>query len=151
MGEIDRLQGAGSVKREGALVYGADTVVGPWIARRVARAGWNGEPTIGVVRGGRLVAGAMFENYNGIHCNCTIAAEEGSRWADRAVLRGLFAYPFLQLDCVAMSALVASSNLKSLNLAAKLGFTAEAIVRFAAHDQSDVIVMKMHRKNCRWI
>jgi len=43
------------------------------------------------------------------------------------------------------------TNLASLNLATKLGFEIEAMVKFAAHDGSPLVVLKLFRDACRWI
>jgi RimJ/RimL family protein N-acetyltransferase len=134
------------------VLYGADVPVARWVERRVA--GYTlhgGERALGVLRGEKLVAGVIYDRFNGIHIEATIAAEAGSAWARRAVLRHLFGYPFHQLGCLAISVVVPSTNRASLNLATKLGFTPEAIVRFAAHDGSSLVVLKMFRDNCKWI
>ena len=138
--------------RRGKLLYGADYLVARWIARRIPNYSATMETrAIGVFEGEELIAGAAFDRYNGIHIEACIAAEPGRAWASRATLRGLFSYPFNQLGCAAITVLVPSTNLESLNLATKLGFRPEAMVAFAAHDQSTLIVLKMFRDHCMWI
>lgn len=151
MGEIDRDQHLGAVRRHGRLVYGADAVIGPWVARRIPDYHYAGAPTIGVIRDARIVAGVVYENWNGVHCTASLAAEPRSGWASRRVLFGLFAYPFLQLECEAITALVAASNLRALKADLAMGFKPEAVIRFAAHDGGDLIALKMFRHECRWI
>ena len=42
-------------------------------------------------------------------------------------------------------------TLGSLKMVSQMGFEGEARIRFAAHDGSDILVMKMYREKCRWI
>lgn len=152
MGADRGRDGGRGLIRRGNLLYGADALVGEWVARRIA--GYAATPdtrAIGIVHGDALVAGAAFDRYNGIHIEACIAAKPGAPWATRATLRGLFAYPFIQLGCVAVTVLVPSTNAESLNLATKLGFRPEALVKYAAHDGSTLVVLKMLRDQCRWV
>lgn len=148
-GQPDR---AGDVTLRGRVLYGADALVCHWVARRIP--GFNiseGARALGVVRGSELVAGVVFERWNGVHAEVSIAADPGTAWADRKTLFRLFEYPFMQLDCLALTVVVPQTNLPSLNLATKLGFMPEAIIAFAAHDGSALLVLKMFREQCRWI
>lgn len=136
----------------GGLLYGADRQVGRWIADRIEGYSYDPwAPAIGVVRDRRLVAGASYDRFNGVHVEASIAAEPGSRWANRTILRGLFAYPFLTLGCEAISVIIPMSNVPSLRLARGLGFRGEAIIRLAAHDGGDLVILKMFRDGCKWI
>lgn len=111
----------------------------------------EGARALGVWKQDRIVAGVIYERFNGIHCDVSIAAEAGTPWADRQTLHGLFFYPFETMGCEAISVLVPGSNLASLNLATKLGFAPEAIIGFAAPDGGPLIVLKMFRAQCRWL
>ncbi len=134
------------------VLYGADDLVKQWVAQHIVDFYVNPLSTaLGVVEGDELIAGVVYERHNGIHLEVSIAADSTRPWASRAVLRRLFAYPFVQLECVAISCLVPMSNLASLNLATKLGFSPEAYVKFAAPDGSPMVVLKMLREQCRWI
>lgn len=152
MGGTGELAGKGGVKIIGRVLYRADDLVLRWLAKRIpAYQISDGARALGVVQGKQLVAAVAYERWNGVHCEVSIAAEPGSRWADRETLRQLFSYPFTAMGCEAISVLVAQTNLQSLNLAAKLGFVPEAIIAFAAHDGSPLVVLKMFRGQCRWI
>lgn len=135
----------------GNVLFGFDQEVSQWVAQRIT--GFSpsiSAKALGVVAGGELVAGVVFERWNGVHVEASIAADHQS-WASRSTLFRLFHYPFNQLGCKAISVLVPSSNAQSLNLATKLGFEPEAIVKFAAHDGSSMVVLKMFKENCKWI
>ena len=152
MGGTGERQSGGSVERLGNVIFGADRQVASWVAARIP--GFRAPPlarALGVIKGDAMAAGVVFDNWNGIHVEAAIAAEEGVGWADRRTLHSLFYYPFGTLGCKAISVSVPSSNLASLNLATKLGFEAEAIIRYAAHDGSSLVIMKMFRETCKWI
>lgn len=152
MGETREHAGHARLTRVGDVLFGADDIVARWVAKRVP--GFRTAPTqraLGVIAGDGLAAGIVFDNYNGIHVEASIAADETGRWATRRTLHALFHYPFVQLDCIAISVVVPSSNVASLNLATKLGFEPEAYVKFAAHDGSSLVILKQLRENCRWV
>ncbi|MEN9925899.1 MAG: hypothetical protein RL268_2025 [Pseudomonadota bacterium] len=140
------------VIRLGNVLFGADRIVAKWVSQRIP--GFTasmGATAIGILDGDDLVAGVVYERYNGVHVEASIAALPGRNWASRRALHAIFHYPFVQLGCEAISVLVPSSNLESLNLATKLGFRPEAMVSFAAADGSTLIVLKQFRAECRWI
>lgn len=151
MGENSEHGGGNPVTRVGNVLFGADQRVAVWVAERIP--GYEpsyGTRGLGVLRGADLVAGVVFERWNGVHVEAAIAADPGL-WASRDVLFSLFYYPFVTLGCEAISVTIPSSNIESLNLALKLGFEAEAIIRFAAHDGSSLVVLKMFKETCKWI
>lgn len=140
------------VTRIGDVLFGADVTVAQWVAARIPSYQYNPASTaIGVLKDDDLVAGVIYENFNGAHVECSIAAEPGSGWATRETLFHLFDYPFSAMGCEAISICVASTNLQSLKLVTQMGFEPEAMIKFAAHDCSTLIVMKMFRDQCRWI
>lgn len=152
MGGTGQLEGGHTINRVGDVVFGADAKVSEWVAAKIP--GLQVSPNaraLGVIKGGKLVAGVVFENWNGVHIEAAIAAHPNAAWADRKTLYALFRYPFIDLGCKAISVSVPSSNLPSLNLATKLGFQPEAIIKFAAHDGSSLVVLKLLQENCRWI
>lgn len=152
MGGNHQPKGRSRLTRLGAVVYGADADVARWVGRSIP--GYFpsfGAKALGVIKGGELVAGVIYERCNGVHCEVSISARQGTPWADRRTLFALFHYPFEQLGCRAITVTVPLTNLRSLNLATKLGFARIAIVPYAAHDGSALIVLQMTRDNCIWI
>lgn len=142
------------VIREGRVLFGADDLVVRWAGRAIP--GFMPSPGakgLGVLNqdGTDLVAGVIYERFNGVHMEVAITARHGSHWASRHTLRHLFGYPFNQMNCICISALVPMTNLQSLNLATKLGFEPEAYVKYAAPDGSPMVVLKLYRDKCRWI
>lgn len=135
----------------GNVLFGFDDEVAQWVAQRIPLFTPSSDATaLGVVANGELVAGVVFERWNGVHVEASIAVDHEG-WATRNTLFRIFNYPFNQLGCEAISVLTPSSNPVALNLSTKLGFEPEAIIRYAAHDGSSMVVLKMFKHNCRWI
>lgn len=137
----------------GNVLYGEDIAVGQWVADKIP--GYHITPescrALGVIVKGRLAAGVIYERFNGVALDVSIAALDGATWASRGTLRALFAYPFEQIGCQVITVACAASNLKSLNLAMKLGFRPEAFIKFAACDGGHLVILQMDRSECRWL
>jgi RimJ/RimL family protein N-acetyltransferase len=141
-----------SVTFVGDVLFGADEAVAGWVAKRIP--GFAASPAtraLGIIKGGRIVGGVTFDNWNGVHIEAAIAARRGVPWLDRQTLHSIFYYPFVTLGCMAISVSIPSTNIASLTLATKLGFEPEAMIKFAAHDGSTLVILKMYRDRCRWI
>lgn len=111
----------------------------------------EGMVAIGLVRGGQLVAGVLYEGLNRQNVWMHVAAEPGARWLTRAYLRACFAYPFKVCGVQRVSAHVDSTNVASRRFCCHLGFVPEARLAAAAHDGGDVILYVMWRADCRFL
>lgn len=122
--------------------------VGAWVAERVGFKWTPGRSqAIGRIRDGIIVAGVLYEDYNGVNVVCHIACEKTG--IDRRFLSIIFDYPFKQLKCKRITAIVAQSNIKSRRLVEHMGFEVEANLRHA-HPDGDLIVYRMMADDCRW-
>ena len=96
-------------------VAGADPFVAAWVARHLDIEPDEFGPcsACGVVLGGEMVAGVVYNEYRVLKQGSSMQASIASttpRWATRAVLRDLFAYPFRQMG---VSRLWASTSRKN--------------------------------------
>lgn len=133
------------------VLYGFDRDVIQWVGQRIP--GLIVTPSaraLGVALGEDLAAGVVYDQFNGVNIMASIAVDD-PRAQSRAVARRLLEYPFVTLGCKSITVWIASTNLPSLNLAARIGFKPEAMIRYAAPDGSTLVVMKMLREECRWI
>lgn len=138
--------------RRGNVVYGADQEIARWVAKKIPEYVLSDSArSLGVIKGGKIVAGVVFERCNGFNVEVAIAATPGSGWADRRTMFQLFAYPFLQLGVQTVTVLVSMANVESLNLATKLGFQSVAIVPFAAQAGAPLVILQMTLEQCRWL
>ncbi|OBY84935.1 hypothetical protein ACM14_13630 [Delftia sp. JD2] len=103
---------------------------------------------IGLRRGGQLVAGVLYEGFNGRNLWMHVAAEPGARWLVRDYLRVCFAYPFLVCGVERVSGYVNESNALARRFNLHLGFHEEARLHGAAPDGKDVLIMSMWKRDC---
>lgn len=106
---------------------------------------------LGLERDGELVAGVLYEGYNGQNVWMHVAAVPGGRWLNRDYLYYCFHYPFNELGVKRISGYVNASNTAARRLDEHLGFKPEAMLTGAAPDGGDVILYAMWRKDCRYV
>lgn len=122
--------------------------IGPWVCERT---GGVYEPAsssaIGMESGGRLVAGVLYDMFNGRSVCMHVAAEKPFT---RNFVRTCFDYAFKQLKVQKVIGLVDSTNDSALRLDLHLGFVEEARIKDAGKS-GDLILLTMIRPQCRWI
>lgn len=106
--------------------------------------------TLGLERAGELVAGVLYDNWNGVNVWMHVAIEPGTYLTPRFV-RYAFEYPFVEMGCRRVSGWVEASNAAARRLDEHLGFRVEASLKGAASDGGDVLVYAMTRDECRWL
>ncbi len=72
-------------------------------------------------------------------------------WLSRGNLAVFLGYPFHQLQCNRISALVAKSNARARGVIERLGFKAEGKIRGAFGPGKDGIYYGLIREECRWL
>lgn len=124
-------------------------VLGPWAAPRVGMKSYlpGSASSIGLVRGGRIVAAVLYTDFNGANLSCHIAIEGR---ITRQFLSIIFHYPFVMLGARRITGPVASSNARARKFDEHLGFEQEAILR-DAHPDGDLIIYVMTADKCRWL
>jgi RimJ/RimL family protein N-acetyltransferase len=130
------------------VIVSDKTIVGPWVARKLF-APWNpvGTEAIGLERRGELVAGVMYENWNGKSCVCHIVVEG---LITPTYLAAIFHFPFVHGGLDKIIAPVAESNAQSIKFVEKLGFRKEAQI-LDAHPDGSILLFTMTRDTCRFI
>lgn len=122
--------------------------IGRWVCERT---GGLYEPTSAAAIGwevdGELVAGTLYDQFNGRSICMHVAAEKP---VTRTFTRTCFDYPFNQLGVQKVIGLVDSTNDSALRFDLHLGFVEEARVKDAGKF-GDLILLTMTRQQCRWI
>ena len=103
---------------------------------------------IGRVVDGELVAGVLYEDWNGTNVVCHIAGD--GNWASRLFLGVIFDYPFNQLNVKRITVPVSSVNAKSINLVTRMGFELECTLEQATPD-GDLHLFRMWRDDCKFL
>ena len=110
----------------------------------------EGMHAIGLRHHGRLIAGVVYEGFNGENMWIHVAAEPGARWLVRSYLSVCFYYPFGLCKVNRLSGYVNASNTEARRFDEHLGFKEEARLKGAAPDGGDVIIYVMWKKDCRY-
>lgn len=132
------------------IVYDAERI-GPWVCERAGGQWMPGRGTaIGLERDGELVAGVLYEDFNGANVVMHVASDGTRQWLNLEYLHKCFEYPFAQLGCARVTGIVPSANEAALHFDMRLGFEVEARLE-GAHPDGDLIVLRMKREECRWI
>lgn len=105
--------------------------------------------SIGIGDADRLLAAVLYTDYTGHSIQLSIAAES-VRWCSRRTVKEIFSYPFNDLACLRVTALVASDNTRSISLVERTGWKKEGLLRKGFGDV-DMIVYGMLREECRWL
>jgi hypothetical protein len=123
--------------------------VGPWVCQRAGGTWMKGRGTaIGKLQDGELVAGVLYEDWNGSQVVCHIAGE--GNWATRRFLGVIFHYPFVQLKARRITVPVCSTNVRCIALVTRMGFTMEACLA-GATPSGDLLLFAMFKDECRFL
>ena len=106
---------------------------------------------LGLIKDEEMIAGVLFDDYNGSNMWMHVAAMPGRRWMTRDFLYATFAYPFLQLNLKRLSGWVEADNLDARRFDEHIGFKQEAVLKQAGRNGVDVIVYSMFKEDCRFI
>lgn len=133
------------------VIEPAETI-GRWVAVRTGGSWSPGRGQgIALTEDDQIIAAVLYEDYNGVNVNVHIAAEPGKLWTlNRAYMHYIFFYPFCQLHCRRLTAVVASDNFTSKEFVTHLGFTLEATLK-DAHPNGDLLLFVMRKEGCRWL
>lgn len=132
-------------------VYGQDFFISQWVGFRIDEPDFGPCTAIGLEEDGNLVAGVVYNLYNGPSICMHVAAEPGKRWMTKDYLYRCFAYPFEQLGCTRVTGLVKADNMEARRFDEHLGFKQEGIIRKGATDGTDMILYGMLKEECRWL
>jgi len=111
----------------------------------------GGMKGLGLEKDGELVAGVIYEGFNGHNVFVHIAAEPGGNWITKSFWDYCFFYPFIEMKVSRMTAYVEARNAQSIRFVEHLGFVIEAVLAGAASDGGAVRLYVMRREDCRYV
>lgn len=132
-------------------IYNQDERILPWVAERLNEDSFEGATGIGLEEDGELIAAVVFNMYTKASICMNVASDRSKNWLNRDFLFRAFAYPFIQLKCNRITALVRVDNLDAQRFDEHLGFKKEGLIRRASEDGTDMILYGMLREECRWL
>jgi L-amino acid N-acyltransferase YncA len=122
--------------------------VARWVYEKTGGFTHDATQGLGWMRDGGFTNGFAFEWFN--KHNMLVHQRH-----DQPCVRGLWAavadYCFRDLGLERLTGTVAASNEDALRLNERIGFEREAVLRKAAHDGSDLIVVVLWRDKCRML
>jgi len=126
-------------------------IIGPWVCSRTGGQWVDGMGSaIGLQKNGEIIAGVVYDNWNGAQIMMHVASDGSKRWLNREFLWFVFYYPFVQLGAKRITGLVAETNKEARKFDENLGFELETTLK-DAHPDGDLLVYKMTPDKCRWL
>jgi hypothetical protein len=105
---------------------------------------------VAIAKKGFPVGAVMYTNYR--RESIEMAGAGDVNWlVRREDLRGIFAYPFVQLGCYTVIANVKRSNTRSRQFVEKLGFTTLGVIESGQGKSEDTVIHTMTRPQCKWL
>ena len=119
-------------------------IVGPWVARKVFGA-FHPETSeaIGLERHGEMVAGVIYENWNGASMVVHIAVQG---LLTPAYLTAIHHYPFVVVGAGKLIAPIGEGNAESIRFVTKLGFKQEGRIP-GAHPDGALLLYTLSRED----
>lgn len=133
------------------LIYGDEPRLLSWAQERIGVAFRRDAYTLGLEKGGQIVAAVVFDNFSECDCNMHIASDGTRGWMNKSLLLAAFAYPFSQLGLLRLTGLVPADNADALAFDEHIGFVREGYHPKAGPGGTDLISLGLMRENCRFI
>ena len=122
--------------------------VGAWVTAQTEGAfDPNRSTAIGLERDGKIVAGTVYENWNGRSVVCHIAWER----VTPAYMAAVYDYAYNVANVDKIIGPISSNHTRALALVSKMGFSEEARIKGAAHDSGDIVLMTQTPDKCRFL
>lgn len=132
-------------------IVGDTLAVLEFVKQHVPVPATEGMKGLGLLRDDRMIAGVLYEGFNGQSVWMHVAAEPGKRWMTREYLRYAFQYPFNEMGVHSILGWVESNNEVARRFDEHLGFRVETVLKEAGPGGQDVLIYRMRRDECRFI
>ena len=114
------------------------------------KAGYSGAIGIGVEKNGVIQGAVVYHEWNGGSIRIHVVSNHSKTWVTREWLHVIFYYAFDQLKVKRITGFTPEVNTAALEFNKRVGFVEEARLK-DNEATGDTIVLKMTRKDCRWI
>jgi len=141
------VNGCGISKRMGWHIESGPKI-GYWVANELDR-GYFAERSnaIGLIRDNEIVAGVIYENWNGRSIMCHIVIKK--RMTPEFVA-AIFHYPFIVCGVEKIIVTIEDTNEKSVRVVKNMGFVEEGKVK-DAHQFGDMLILTLSKSECRFL
>lgn len=121
--------------------------IGLWVAEQISGTYHQGSTAIGLKRNGEIVAGVLYENWNGKSLTAHMAV---TGLLTPGYIAAIFDYAYRVCGVAKVICPVDQTNKRSMKLLRNMGFVAEAKLKNAAPD-GDILLYTLDRADCRFI
>lgn len=108
------------------LLYGCDEALANWAGQRLRMEIAKPNTAIGVAHGGKILAAAVFNNFRPPNIEITFVTVS-PRWASPGAVRAILRYPYQQLGCKRITAIIEATNQPARAFLCRLGFKLEGV------------------------
>lgn len=108
------------------LIFNCDEALAAWAGQRLGMEIAKPNTSIGVAHRNKIVAVAVFNNFRGPNIEITFVTTS-PRWASPGAVKAILAYPFLQLGCKRVTAIIEATNQPARAFLCRLGFKLEGV------------------------
>lgn len=136
------------------VLVGKDLEVARFVIERVD--GLNSLEDLGNFKGwgfcqnGKLLAGMLFNCFNGHDINMHLASDS-PRWCTKNALKLIAHQVYNRWGCERMTALVGRKNKRCRKFVEGIGFKLEGVKRKGAGPASDLCIYGMLKNECKWL
>lgn len=106
------------------LLFGCDRELAHWAGDQLGLKFVGPNTSIGVAHQGKIVAAAIFSNFQPPNIEITFVTSS-PRWASNGAVRAILRYPFVQLGCERLTAITEATNQPARAFLCRLGFKQE--------------------------
>jgi RimJ/RimL family protein N-acetyltransferase len=132
------------------LVFDQSARIGEWVAQKVNQtASWGDFYALGIESDGGIIAGVVFNNYNGANATCHIAVDRHTRLLPKMIYHS-FDYAFNHCGLKRLTGMVPTSEPKTIAFDKHIGFEEEFVMKDGAPG-ADMMVLVMRPDICRWL
>jgi RimJ/RimL family protein N-acetyltransferase len=123
-------------------------IVGPWVAKKTFGIfNPDAAEAIGLRRHGEMVAGVVYESWNGASMVVHIAVQG---LMTPSYLAAIYHYPFVHVGVNKLIAPISEGNKESIRFVTKMGFKQESRIP-DAHPDGALLLYTMARADCKYI
>ena len=123
--------------------------IGRFVGLAIESKGWSPFTAIGLEKNGILIAGVVYDNYNGKNIFAHIAAT-GRHWLNKEFLWYMHHYPFMELKVSRVTGMVSEKNKDAIKFIEHLGGELESKLE-KAHPDGDLLIYRMFKKDCKYL
>lgn len=132
------------------LVFDQKERVGAWVAEKVGQAAeWGSFYAMGVEADGEIIAGVVFNNFNGANATCHIALDRFTK-SIIPLFEAVCDYAFNCCGLKRLTGMVPSNEPHILAFDKHLGFEEEFVMKDGAPG-ADMHVLVLWPDKCRWL